>query len=179
LARQVALLRGINVGAHRRIPMPALRELLTERGFGEVRTYVQSGNVVLSSDLGAPDLGRAIEQAIAERFSFDDIPIVIRSRDELARVVALDPLRSIVTEDKHYQVAFLSDRLKPEVVAALAGEDVAPEAVHVEGREIYTWHPDGIQRSKLTKVLAEKRLGVIATARNWTTVTTLLAMLDE
>jgi uncharacterized protein (DUF1697 family) len=179
LTRLVALLRGINVGGHRRIPMPDLRELLGSLGYEEVQTYVQSGNIVLRTELSPDQLGPALEGALAERFGFDDIPVIVRTHDELERIVALNPLGAIATEPKRHQVSFLSAAPAPEVVARLAEADVAPEALVIDGREIYTWHPDGIQRSKVASLLAEKRLGVISTARNWTTVCTLLRMAGE
>jgi uncharacterized protein (DUF1697 family) len=100
----------------------------------------------------------------------------MRTRDELADVVQRNPLRDVADEPRRYQVSFLSAAPDPRVVRELATADVAPEQVVVIGREIYAWHPDGIQRSPLVKLLSERRLGVTATARNWSTVTKLLAL---
>ncbi len=175
---QVALLRGINLGPHNRIAMPELRELLTEAGMGDVRTYVQSGNIVLSSSLSPGRLARECEQQIAQRFGLD-IRVIVRTRDELAEVVRRNPLGDVAVNPKRYQVSFLSAELDPEVVAKIAGLAVEPEQVVAVGRELYAWHPEGVARSKLWPRLAGKGLGVDATARNWTTVTKLLAMADE
>jgi uncharacterized protein (DUF1697 family) len=175
---QVALLRGINLGPHNRIAMPELRELLAEAGMGTVRTYVQSGNVVLSSDLSPEQLARECEQQIAQRFGIE-ISVIVRTRDELAEVVRRNPLGAVARNPKRYQVTFLSAELDPEVVARLAGFAVEPERFVAVGRELYAWHPEGVARSKLWSRLAGKGLGVSATARNWTTVTKLLAMADE
>jgi uncharacterized protein (DUF1697 family) len=178
MTRQIALLRGINVGRHNRVAMGDLRALLVKLGYGDVRTYVQSGNIVLDSDAKPERLGRELEKHIADNLGVAP-QIVVRTRDELADVVARNPLADVADELKLYQVSFLSGELDPDVVAELAGVDVAPERVVVSGREIYAWHPEGIQRSPLVKLLSERRLGVTATARNWRTVTTLLAMADE
>jgi uncharacterized protein (DUF1697 family) len=176
--RQIVLLRGINIGARRRVGMPALRERLTDAGCSDVRTYVQSGNVVLDSDRSPQQLARVCERQIAEGFGFD-VDVIVRTRDELAEVVERNPLGEVATDPKRYQVSFLSAELDPGTVAALEDHVAASEQFVVIGRELYAWHPEGVARSKLWNKLAGQGLGVTATARNWTTVTTLLAMADE
>jgi uncharacterized protein (DUF1697 family) len=173
----VLLLRGINLGPNRRVAMPGLRELLSSAGYGEVRTYVQSGNVVLTSDAAAAELEQEAGRLISERFGFD-VPVAVRTRDELAEVVQRDPLRVEVTEHKRYQVSFMSGELEAAQITALHELADESERLVVIGREAYAWHPAGVARSKLSNKLAGKSLGVTATARNWTTVTTLLAMAD-
>ena len=176
--RQIVLLRGINIGANNRIAMPALRELLTGAGLADVRTYVQSGNVVLTSDARPDALARQCEKLIEEAFGLT-IPVVTRTRAELAAVVRRDPLGGVAESPKRYQVSFLSAKPDPAVVRTLESLVAGDERFTAIGREFYTWHADGAARSKLWAALAGKRLGVTATARNWTTVTTLLAMADE
>jgi uncharacterized protein (DUF1697 family) len=175
---QIVLLRGINIGPNNRIAMAALRELLTEAGFDDVRTYVQSGNVVLGSELEPEPLERECERLIKGRFELT-IPVVVRTRDEVAAVVARNPLRDVAENPKRYQVSFLSAPLEPAVVEKLNAAVSPPERLEIDGREIYSWHAEGIARSKLWAAVASKGLGVKATARNWTTVTTLLAMADQ
>lgn len=171
----MALLRGINVGGAHRVPMAELRSLLSDAGYGNVRTYVQSGNVVLESEDGAAAVQSALSGLISGRFGFQ-VPVVVRSRAQLAKVVEGDPFGTIVTEPKLYQVTFLDAALP---AAARQRIDALPrdsEQLVIRGREIYTWYPDGIARSKLGAALAAKGLGVTATARNWRTVLTLLEM---
>ena len=175
---QIVLLRGINLGARNRIAMPELRELLASAGFDGVRTYLQSGNVVLSSNASPEQVARECEGLIARRFGLN-ITIVVRTRDELAEVVRRNPLGQVAANPKRYQVSFLAAELDPAAVRELAAAVVAPEQFVVVGREAYAWHPDGIGRSRLSALLAGRGLGVTATARNWTTVTNLLAMADE
>jgi uncharacterized protein (DUF1697 family) len=158
--------------------MPALRALLTDAGFENVQTYVQSGNIVLSNDLAPAELERDTERLIRTEFGFE-VDVVARTRDELAQVVERNPLGDIATDPKRYQVSFLSDELDPERVAALAASAADSERFVALGRELYAWHPDGVARSKLWAKLAGPGLGVKATARNWTTVTTLLEMCDR
>jgi len=158
--------------------MADLRALLAELGYPDARTLVQSGNIVLGSDASPARLAGELESAIAERFTVQT-PVVVRTREELAAVVALDPLGDVVEEHKLYQVSFLSAEPDPDAVAKIAQEDFEPERfVHV-GREIYAWHPGGIHKSRLARMLSDKRLGVVATARNWKTTTKLLEMAQE
>lgn len=176
--RQIALLRGINLGSRNRIAMPELRAALGDAGFGDVRSYVQSGNLVLTSDASPAELAGACEALIASRFGLE-IAVVARTRDELAAVVECNPLREVALDPKRYQVSFLSAALEPDVVERLASAAAPAERLVAVGRELYAWHPEGVARSKLWGRLAGRNLGVTATARNWSTVTTLLAMADE
>ena len=190
--RQIVLLRGINIGARRRVAMPALRERLTDAGLSGVRTYVQSGSVVLDSDLSPEQLARECERQIAEGFGFD-VAVTVRTRDQLAEVVERNPLGEVASDPKRYQVSFLSAELDPETIAELGSVAVGSEQFVAIGRELYAWHPDGVARSKLWNKLAGQGLGararsgsmsgsgvgVTATARNWATVTKLLEMADE
>lgn len=175
MARHVVLLRGINLGPRNRIAMPALRETLEEAGFEDVRTYVQSGNVVVSTRLRPEQTRKACERAIADAFGLE-IAVVVRTRAELARVVERNPLGDVATDPKRHQVSFLSDPVPAAVVERLEQARAGSEALAVHGREIYAWHPDGAARSKLWTQLAGKGLGVTATSRNWTTVTALLEL---
>jgi uncharacterized protein (DUF1697 family) len=175
VTRHVALLRGINLGARNRIAMPKLREVLADAGFDDVQTYVQSGNVVLSSKASSKRVARTCEQAIADQFGLE-IPVVVRTRDELAEVVRRDPLGTVATNPKRYQVTFMTAEPDEDVIRRLEAAAVAPEQFVVIGREVYAWHPGGAARSKLWAQLAGRGLGVTATARNWTTVTKLLEL---
>lgn len=175
--RRIVLLRGINLGPKRRVPMADLRALFAGAGFDDVRTYVQSGNVVLSADASPEELERRSEQLISERFGFD-VPVIVRTRDELAAVVGRDPLGDVASDPKRYQVSFLAAELDEGIVEQLAGVAARGERLVAHGRELYAWHPEGVARSKLWAKLAGAELGTKATARNWATVTTLLEMAD-
>jgi uncharacterized protein (DUF1697 family) len=178
MPRQIALLRGINLGARNRVSMPELRQLLEGLGHEDVRTLLQSGNVVLTCDEKGEPLERALEKAIAGELGVES-RVVVRTVRELAGVVDRNPFAGVADDPKRYQVSFLSAKPKAAVVRALEAADVAPEQVAVSGREIYAWHPDGIQRSPLAKLLTDEKLGVTATARNWSTVTKLLELARE
>lgn len=175
MEQRVALLRGINLGPRKRVAMPALRELLGEAGFEQVRTYVQSGNVVLASDAEPGGLERELEQLIAGRFGFE-VEVIVRSEQEFSEVVRRNPLAKVAVEPKRYQVTFLAQPLGPDRVDQLAALAAGAERFVAHGRELYAWHPDGVARSKLWARLGSTSLGVKATSRNWATVTTLLEM---
>jgi uncharacterized protein (DUF1697 family) len=175
MPRHIVLLRGINVGAHNRVPMAELREALAESGYEDPRTLLQSGNAVVTSRQAPASVARGVEALIAERFGLD-VAVVVRSRDEVAAIVEADPLGDVATNPKLYQVSFLSAAPEPSVVRALETADVAPERIVVRDREVFTWHPDGIQRSPAAKLVTDAKLGVTATARNWNTVTKLLEL---
>jgi uncharacterized protein (DUF1697 family) len=177
MPQYVALLRGINVGAHRRIAMADLRAVLTAAGYEDVRTFLQSGNALLGSDATPTSVARDVEQRIAASFNMD-VAVIVRSRAELADVIARDPIARAADDPKRYQVSFLSAQVDPAVAESLRTVDVSPEQFVISGREIFSSHPEGIQHSVLTKLLNERRLGVTLTARNWNTVTKLLELCD-
>jgi uncharacterized protein (DUF1697 family) len=173
----VALLRGVNIGPRNRIAMSALREALANEGL-PARTYVQSGNLILDSDLPADALAASVRRLIATEFGLE-IDVLARTRQELAAVVARNPLGDVASDPRRYQVSFLAAELDGEVLARLQRIAAGSERLLAAGRELYAWHPEGIARSKLWAALAGRGLGVSATARNWTTVSALLALCDE
>ncbi len=177
IARVVALLRGINLGPARRVPMPALRELLSGAGFEDVRTYVQSGNIVLSGKGSPKSLARRIEELISEEFGFE-VPVVVRTRDELADVVARDPLGDVVENPKRYQVTFLESEPPAEAVERLEGLAARGERLVAPRPRALLLAPGG-HRPIEAGGGDRPTDGSGGTARNWTTVTTLLAMADE
>jgi uncharacterized protein (DUF1697 family) len=178
VAQHILLLRGINIGARKRIAMPELRDVLTAAGFDEVRTYLQSGNIVLSSKAKAAEVAGETQRQIAKCFGLE-IAVLVRTRAQLERVVERNPLQSVAKNPKRYQVSFLSARPTREVIRRVEEAAAPSEQVVAIGREIYAWHPDSIARSRLWTLLAGQRLGVTATARNWSTVTNLLSLAQE
>jgi uncharacterized protein (DUF1697 family) len=175
MARHILLLRGINLGPSRRVPMADLRALLTDAGYEDVATYVQSGNIVLSSPAQPSELESAVAELISSRFGFD-VPVCARSAAQLTKVLAHDPIPGGAEDPKRYQVTFLAEPAPAAAARRLQDLAADNERVAAHGRELYTFHPDGIARSMLAKALTAKELGIAATARNWTTVTTLEEM---
>jgi uncharacterized protein (DUF1697 family) len=176
--RQIVLLRGINLGPRNRIAMPALRQALADAGFKDIETYLQSGNIVLSSKASPKKLAAQVAEVISDGFGLE-IPVMTRTRDELAQVVKRNPLAEAADDPKRYQVSFLSAELAQPELETLVALATESERLVAIGRELYAWHPDGVARSKLWNKLAGTGLGVTATARNWTTVTSLLELADQ
>jgi len=177
MERQVALLRGINVGKSARVSMPELRRLLAGAGYEEITTHLQSGNIVLAAGATGADLEQELERLLHDQLK-SPIRVVVRDREQLAAVVEADPLAGVADNPRLKQVSFLGAELDPAIAKELKAEakDLAPERLVVGGREIYTWHPGGIQSSPAAKLLTDKRLGTTVTARNWNTVTKLLEL---
>jgi uncharacterized protein (DUF1697 family) len=172
-ARMVALLRGVNLASRRRVSMSELRNVLAGHGHEDVTTYLQSGNVVLTSGLPPRRLERELEQQIAAGLGIE-VDVLVRTRDELADVVACDPFAGVADDGSRYLVTFLSAQPKAAVVRRLATLHVDPERFELSGREVYSWHPEGVGRSPLRSLFYD--LGVSATARNWNTVLKLLEL---
>ncbi|MBF5040978.1 DUF1697 domain-containing protein [Aggregicoccus sp. 17bor-14] len=177
--RYVALLRGINVGGHKKVPMAQLRALLEAQGFEDVVTLLQSGNAVFGSKKKLPParLERQLEEALEAALGFE-VEVLVRTRDELAAAIAANPLPGADEDPSRFAVTFLSAAPEPKRLAALDPAAYAPDEFRVVGRELYARFPQGMGRSKLAAVLSSTRLGVTATARNWGTVTKLLALAD-
>jgi uncharacterized protein (DUF1697 family) len=169
VTRYVLLLRAVNVGRANRVAMAPLRELLTARGYGGVRTHLQSGNVVLDSELTADELTADVEAAVTSAFGFP-IPVVTRTGPQLDAVLAADPLAGTWTDPARYSVTFLTVAPDPALVAALPPSPREDEVYRVVGRELYLWLPDGVRGGALGAWRWDRLLGQAGTARNWNTV---------
>ncbi len=174
MAQWIVLLRGINVGAHRRLPMADLRSALEGLGYEDVATVGQSGNVVLRADATADEVERAVEQVIEERCGVEGVAVVARSREEVADVVEANPWPDAVDQPKVFQVSFCSGPPDAEAIREIEARDLGDERLAVRGREVYAFHPGGMHKSPLARLLTDSKLGVTATARNWNTITKLL-----
>jgi uncharacterized protein (DUF1697 family) len=159
----------VNLGRERRVNMAALRELLDAQGHGNVRTYLQSGNVVLESTLTAPKLEHALERQLVEGLGFE-VDVLVRSGAELSKILAANPLRALAKDPSRYLVTFLRRAPDRSLIRRLEAGQASPERVVAVGRELFSWHPGGIGRSELAKLLQPKKLGMAASARNWRVV---------
>ncbi len=169
MARLVALLRGINLGAKRRVAMADLRALLEEIGYTDVRTVLASGNAVITGTKSREKL----ERALAERFDMK-IDVILRTMKELQAVVDADPFGDEVTNPTRYFVVFLDATPNAAKLKPLLEDDFSPDKLAANGRELYAWCPDGMQNSRLMKQLGKPGLAGTATVRNWATVNKLL-----
>jgi len=170
----VVLLRGINVGKNRKLPMAELRTICVDAGCADVRTYIQSGNVVLRSAQKAPALVAELERRIRAHTGFD-VPIVVRTVDELESVVARCPFDTSV-DPTTLVVAFSQQRPPRGALRDLDAGAFGDEQFVLDGRDLYLSLPGGQGRSKLAAAVARTRTGAVATVRNWKTVETLLAL---
>jgi uncharacterized protein (DUF1697 family) len=179
VSRQIALLRGVNVGGNNKVPMAHLRELLRELGYEEVRTHLQSGNAVFTAAGMPPEqVAQEIEDVLASSLGLG-IRVLVRTAEELARVVSANPLPEAVAEPSRLLVTFLSAPPDPERLGELDPVDFEPDLFGFGEREIYVWCPEGVRTIRLSYAFFEKRFGVVATARNWNTVTKLLELARE
>jgi uncharacterized protein (DUF1697 family) len=162
----VALLRAVNVGG-RKVPMVELRALVESLGFDDVRTYIQSGNVLFSAPR-TPKPG-LLEQAIEERFGLS-VDVVVRSGADLRRALERDPFPDADRSKLH--IGFMAKRPAASAVSALDPDAFLPERFAIVGRELYLHLPGGMARTKLPGYVL-RRLAVPTTLRNWNTVTKL------
>ncbi len=169
----VALLRGINVGGKNKLLMRDLAAMFSEAGCDEVRTYIQSGNVVFRAGPAlvrrVPDL---VSEAIAARFGYR-VPVVTRTAGELAAIIPANPFPGVAAEVgrlSQLHVGFLADRPEAAAIDALDPDRSPPDEFVVIGREVYSYCPQGFAGTKLTTRFFESKLSTTMTARNWKTV---------
>jgi uncharacterized protein (DUF1697 family) len=179
MTRFVSLFRGINVGGNKSVRMDALKELHESLGLQRVETYIQSGNVVFSSNGAIPaQLARQIEEAFEHKFGFLS-NVMVRTADEFNAMIENNPFKNHPMKESKWVVAmFLAS--DPIITAR---EDIqktysGPEELHIAGKEVYIYYPEGIGRSKLTNTLLEKKLKTMGTARNWNTVLRLQKLIE-
>jgi len=156
--------------------MADLRTMLAKIGCTDVQTYVQSGNAVFGTKLGAADLTKAIEAALARKMG-RPIATTLRTQRQLAAIVDANPFEKVATSPAYLCVTFLSHAPTEAEIAPLHARDWQPELFQVAGKEIYTWHPNGQGRSELAAALGKLKLRGAVTTRNWNTVLKLLEML--
>ncbi|HUS30124.1 MAG TPA: DUF1697 domain-containing protein [Kofleriaceae bacterium] len=170
----VALLRGINVGGSRPVKMQALRATFARVGCTNVATYIQSGNVVFAhAEKSEAKLVALVEAAIAKDAKFD-VKVVVRTKAELAKIVAKNPFKKATDQQLH--VFFMAKKPARDALAKVDAKAFEPEKFAIVDRELYVYLPNGLGRSKLAGTLMRKPPIDEATARNWRTVQTLVAM---
>ena len=175
-AIHVALLRGVNVGGKNRLPMAELSAMFERAGCTDVRTYIQSGNVVFgASERVAAQVGAQVSAALAKQLGLR-VPLVLRSAEELRAVAANNPfLRELHEREelKRLHVAFLKRVPTASARAALDPERSPPDRFFARGRELYLCCPNVMARTKLTNDYLDRTLGSVSTVRNWNTVLAL------
>jgi uncharacterized protein (DUF1697 family) len=176
----IALLRGINVGGHRMVGMAELREFLSQLGFQEPRSLLQSGNLIFRGEkLEGSALERRLETEAASRLGLE-AAFIVRSSEAWLGVIAENPFRDEARRDPgHLLVMFCKEVIDPTKLETLQAAITGRELVQAHGREAYIVYPEGVGRSRLTHGLFEKKLGTRATGRNWNTVLKLGALVSH
>lgn len=180
MTTHLALLRGINVSGHNMIKMEALKTTLEAIGFQNVQTYIQSGNVFVDTEEeNASAVGFKIKQEIFKIFGHE-VPIVVINKDDLSICFNNNPfLKEKDIDTKKLYVAFISTTLKSDSINDLKISQFKPDEASIDGNKIYIKYAVGAGKTRFDQKYIEKKLNVIATIRNWNTVTQLLKIYEE
>jgi uncharacterized protein (DUF1697 family) len=172
----IALIRGINVGGHKKVKMADLKIACESMGLRNVRTHLQSGNVVFqTTKTDRARLAKELESNLRV-----ETKIILRTEDELRKAVAANPmLEAAQRAPSAFIVVFLSEKPSAAAMQALRDAHTGPETMQLHGAELYIEYGAGMGTSKLNNALIERKLGVSGTARNWNTVTRLVDMAGE
>src|SRR5579863_8112143 len=177
--RHVALLRGVNVGGRNLLPMKDLADIFVKAGCADVRTYIQSGNVIFSAP--APVL-RALPEVVAERIAKrfgHRVPVILRTAQQLGRTISGNPFLLAGEDEKTLHVYFLADLPDARAVRELDTDRSLPDSFRVSDREVYLHLPNGMARTKLTNAYFDSKLSTASTARNWATLRKLFDLMQE
>ncbi|WP_241485264.1 DUF1697 domain-containing protein [Psychroserpens damuponensis] len=169
----IVLLRGINVGGHRKVPMAELRELLTKTGFEAVKTYIQSGNIVLNAAQEKSTIETNVKQAIASHFGFD-VPVIAKTRAELKQIFDACPFSEEKKENSYF--VLLSKIPESELVDEVMHITYDNEIFQIINDCLYFYSSVGYGRTKFNMNAFEKKLNVKATSRNFKTMVKLLSL---
>jgi len=179
VARNVAFLRGVNVGGRGKFPMADFKRLLEQVGATAVKTHLNSGNAVFTSAKKPAEIESELHDAIVADLG-RPVDVVVRTGAQLRRIIQDDPFEGVATDGTRYVVIFLSGTPEMAAVKDLQSRaaDFAPEQFVHKGTEFYVWCPEGLRDAKLPIALGAKRIGVAATARNWNTVKWMLELAE-
>ncbi|MEY2869483.1 MAG: hypothetical protein RIR01_1974 [Bacteroidota bacterium] len=180
MTTHLALLRGINVSGHNMMKMDALQKMLENMGFTNVITYIQTGNVFVTSEEENPAaVGFKIKQEIFKVFGHD-VPVVVINKEDLIACQENNPfIKASEVDTKKLYVAFISMELHKDRIHDLKMSAVKPDEVHIDKNRIFIKYAVSAGKTRLDQKYIEKKLNLTATIRNWNTVTHLLKMYNE
>lgn len=175
MSKKIAVLRGINVGGKRKLLMADLKELMNKLGFKDILTYIQSGNIVFSSEFPPKIIETQIEKAIKEQFDYD-VPVIVKEAKSIEKAVQNNPYFHESIDLKTLHITFLKDVPSKDNIKAILEIDVKPDQFTIVEDNVYLFVEGKFHQSKLTNNFFEKKLGVGATTRNWKTTLKLLEL---
>jgi Uncharacterized protein conserved in bacteria len=180
MKKYISILRGINVGGHKKIRMDDLRQLFVELGYRDVQTYIQSGNILFSAeDTESQALEKTIAQKILKTFGFE-VPVLILGAEDLKTILDNNPFSNDPTKNSSFiHITFLSEIPNKEQLKNLADLNFAPDEFVLAGKAIYLYCPTGYGTTKLTNTFFENKLKLIATTRNLNTATELVRLINQ
>jgi uncharacterized protein (DUF1697 family) len=174
----ISFLRGVNMTGHNSIKMTDLSSLYINLGFTDVKTFIQSGNVIFTNTgkKSSSALSSAIEQGILEKFNYI-VPVMIRTSQELSDLFSVNPFfDEIGFNPAKMAVIFLHEEPSADQIKKVKEVDYPPDKFKISGKEIFIYCPNGFGKTKLYTNFFEKKMGVVGTARNWKTITTILGL---
>jgi uncharacterized protein (DUF1697 family) len=179
MSTYVILLRAVNLAGHGMLPMADFRKLLAGLGFENIETYIQSGNAVVDSKSSAATVAKAVAAAL-ERLTGAPAGVVVRTHEQMDRVIRENPFVAEAADGARVHVGFLAGPAAKEAIAGLdrivAQYPKRRDRYRLIGDTLYLHLPDGAADTKFTGKSLDKALGVMGTARNWNTVLKLHAM---
>jgi uncharacterized protein (DUF1697 family) len=176
----ISLLRGINVGGHKKIKMADLRDLYAELGFENTKTLLQSGNAVFQTDMS--DLAKIqdrIETGIQEHFGFQ-VDVILRTPEDIQAILSDHPFSDEqISDPGKISFVYLASEPSEASIDDLKFHNMGDEIIHGKGRELYIFYTDGKGKSKLDNSRIERALEIKATARNWNTTQKIMKLVEE
>lgn len=173
--KYIVLLRGINVGGRNKLPMADLRELLRKNGYHNITTYIQSGNIILSSNNNANTINNHIKDLLHKTFNYT-IAVITLTVAEINACFTNNPFLDTENDGKFLHVTFLNNAPSKALIPLLNINTQANETYKIIDKFVYLYTPDGFAKTKFTNTQFEKKLNTEATTRNWKTVGKLVAL---
>lgn len=177
----ISFLRGVNMAGHFPLKMTDLSDMYKDLGFKDTETYIQSGNVIFTcpANLQRAEITEKIEAAVLNKFGYA-VPVMIRTVDDIKKIIAENPFISESKFDPSKMVAILLYEKPTEAqIQKMVNINYPPDKFAISGNEIFVYCPDGFGKSKLYTNFFEKKMGVTGTARNWKTITTILSLAEK
>ncbi len=174
----ILFLRGVMPTGKNRVPMAQLREILISAGFENVQTWIQSGNVVLKTDLQPEILSETVSKLIQHKIGAQ-IPVIVKSREDLVQIIQENPFQGEGYDISRVFFAMFNGELNEELKAKLLAEDFSPEYLSITHQVAYMYIPGTYGRGKLSNNFLEKKLRTVATSRNFNTISKMIELSGE